>query len=384
MNVSNRDFRTPRRNAIDRLQRELEQKERNDDAQPDGFVHGMFYASRPENVEKGLPFARGYAWNPMPLTPEHLLSLLGQHVTTLTPRKAGAYGTMYEARGDWREMLTDVFAKPGYAKNIVLAKRWKEAPNVPRSLVAIKVQFVTTPKEEQAAIYEDIAHRQLSSATQVFRGRAIRGHEVIPTFVAGFTLFASNKVGRIRCTVMRMIEDATSLDKHVNEHGVSKDLYDRIEAIVAFVWLSGFAHADMHGGNMMVRRSDHEPFLIDFGFAVRIPKALLEKMREEIEASKFINDVFKSTYLEHVRDVLVSRFRGYPDWMNPDHKLLAELRRVGNLHVLRKRQRSSNNRQNSSRPPSWWTPQSVEDLPQGIKDWKRNLASKGKNPAKNP
>lgn len=59
-------------------------------------------------------------------------------------------------------------------------------------------------------------------------------------------------------------------------------MYANIERAVAVMWASGFTHADLHSGNILVNPATKEAWIIDFGFAVRLPKTLRDLVRKRI------------------------------------------------------------------------------------------------------
>lgn len=106
-------------------------------------------------------------------------------------------------------------------------------------------------------------------------------------------------------------------------------MYASIEKAVATLWASGFTHADLHSGNILVDPATKEAWIIDFGFAVRIPKTLRDLVRKRIGeiitrgGSKSIGEIWSEK--DPSSDESLSSYtnkatqtRGVSGWYNPN------------------------------------------------------------------
>lgn len=106
-------------------------------------------------------------------------------------------------------------------------------------------------------------------------------------------------------------------------------MYASIEKAVAVMWASGFTHADLHSGNILVDPSTKEAWVIDFGFAVRLPTALRDLVRKRIGeviargGSKSLGEIW--TEKDPASDESLASFtnkatqsKGVSGWYNPN------------------------------------------------------------------
>jgi serine/threonine protein kinase len=95
--------------------------------------------------------------------------------------------------------------------------------------------------------------------------------------------FAYLATANVYATFMSMA-GSTSLASYLKStrKKLDAEMYASIEKAVAVLWASGFTHADLHSGNIMVDPTAKRAWVIDFGFAVRLPQTLRDFVRQRI------------------------------------------------------------------------------------------------------
>ena len=132
--------------------------------------------------------------------------------------------------------------------------------------------------------------------------------------------------------------DGKPLSAFIKDGLVSADLFVRVERALITSWLLGVLHLDAHGGNIMVTKGSRV-VLIDFGFAMLIPRTTASRLKRMVDsrlAAKMLFDTFwyDTRIGLQVMANTVQAKRSY-DGYNPDGKLLRYLYTA--LHTMERR-----------------------------------------------
>lgn len=132
-------------------------------------------------------------------------------------------------------------------------------------------------------VTEAIAHERMTAEESCFEIPCAPGvkncaSDHVPKFYFAYLADVSLFV-----TFMSMA-GTTTLSSYLRSTSRKLDakMYANIERAVATLWASGFTHADLHSGNILVNPATKEAWIIDFGFAVRLPKSLRDLVRKRI------------------------------------------------------------------------------------------------------
>lgn len=320
LRTANKEIRTPRRESVDAVLAELARREAKEKKQANQSALGLFYAPVRDNGEV-FKYGRDIDYKGGRPSLNKMLPGL-----TFKELSAGVFGTTYIIEGDWKTAFKGLIKNPyKTTRNAVLSENW-ESFNPSKML--LKVQWLSDADSEKSAVFEDVVHRELYNSEHILFGLPIKGDEVVPGFAAGITVLG--KATRVlRLTFMTVVAPSVTLRDYVGKNGVSAELYSKVERVIGFMWKSGFAHGDLHADNVLVKNGT--PYLIDFGFVVRMPRHKVARMRSRISSFAFIDKLFAQEYLEHTKNVIVARWRNHPEFLNPDHMLLQELRRIGRV-----------------------------------------------------
>lgn len=126
--------------------------------------------------------------------------------------------------------------------------------------------------------------------------------------------------------------DAVLLDDIVRDRALTADIFVKVERALCVLWLLGAAHGDSHLGNVMVEAPGtprERVRLLDFGFAVMLPKAEVARMWRAIRAtprgSTNLADAiwYAKGHVQNYVNTVISQ-RGF-SWYNADGKLLRYL-----------------------------------------------------------
>jgi serine/threonine protein kinase len=144
----------------------------------------------------------------------------------------------------------------------------------------------------------------------------IKGKHLVPRlFFAG-----SHRTYGVFIHVME-IASGKSLDEF-NAPGasMSPEMFVAIEKAVVSLWMLGYAHGDLHFGNLMYDTKRKTITIIDFGMSVKIPLDIRKRIRAGIKSMKNAVALWKETGAqEYVHAVMSQRGRR---WLNDDGKLL--------------------------------------------------------------
>jgi hypothetical protein len=188
------------------------------------------------------------------------------------------------------------------------------------SEIVIKLAHFRAVRE---VMQEAAAHRHLYEYPSVQIGvgscaQRLRARSYVPRFYA----FATDTRTGLAMTVMARIEGAVEL-RYV-QRTLCADVFLRIEkAFLAFA-VSGVEHSDAHFANVMVKPDGH-PYIIDFGFSVRLPERARKSFVEfasRAGSSLELNAALKAFALRHVNAVQWKRFGGRLSFYNPTHSAL--------------------------------------------------------------
>ncbi|AGE60211.1 PBCV-specific basic adaptor domain-containing protein [Acanthocystis turfacea Chlorella virus WI0606] len=223
------------------------------------------------------------------------------------------------------------------------AKVFDEFPDVGSKVI---VKVVTQQKQYSDDEFfaevsrENVVHKELSTGhcykiPDATRARCIS--EFVPKFYLSFALGGPKKHSCV--TIMAPAGTVTLKDyiqdlKKAHASGEKVlELYTCIELIVCTLWLSGFAHGDLHLDNLLVTKDKNNVSykLIDFGFAMKVPEPFVKlvaegitKMIKEKSVQSFA-DLWTKDSVGGVRLVNYSnrilKGRGF-EWYNPDYKML--------------------------------------------------------------
>lgn len=160
---------------------------------------------------------------------------------------------------------------------------------VPKIGEKIVVKIVKRPKNTKFAefvrenVTEATSHERMASQDSCFEIPCAPGikhcaSDHIPRFYLAFLANVN-----VYATFMSMA-GTTSLNDYLKSTARKLDakMYASIEKSVAVMWASGFTHADLHSGNILVDPTAKRAWVIDFGFAVRIPQTLRDFVRRRI------------------------------------------------------------------------------------------------------
>lgn len=156
---------------------------------------------------------------------------------------------------------------------------------------------------EQIAIREDAVHRDLSDGKHTLFGSVVSGKDIVPAFLLGVTLNLGGGV-HFRFSFMEAV-DGDHLCNVMSR--MTPALYARAERCVLYLWASGYAHTNLHCGNITVRGLK-DLILGDFGSCVRLPQqSVVEPFRRKIKQTKYLQASGSD-----IRRLLASSGKGKP------------------------------------------------------------------------
>jgi len=189
-----------------------------------------------------------------------------------------------------------------------------------------KMDFGTFVTEN---VTEAVSHERMTSENSCFEIPCAPGvrhcaMDHIPRFYFSYLAAPS-----VYATFMSMA-GTTSLTSYLSRRKktLGPEMYASIEKAVAVMWASGFTHADLHSGNIMVDPAAKRAWIIDFGFAVRLPQTLRDFVRRRIGdivargGTKSLGEIWSEKAADG--ESLVSftnratQLRGISGWYNPN------------------------------------------------------------------
>jgi hypothetical protein len=206
--------------------------------------------------------------------------------------------------GDARTLMGDFHTNP-IVRARIAPKGGFRLPVVDRETqVVVKVQPLLSKAASKAAYVEDYVHRKVNDFRTVLdcRGedggatvhQVWRGSRIAPAFLFGCLVRAatdsfpafSQQPSAFRVTFMQLVEDPLTLHAYMKLYmEVDELMYVHLERCVMTMWLSGYAHCDLHTGNVMMvfdrNVHRHVPVLIDFGYAVRLDQEVVDSLKAE-------------------------------------------------------------------------------------------------------
>ena len=243
--------------------------------------------------------------------------------STFTYIGGGSYGAAYTIPFNTIVLKELVDLKP-MLRNVVEGQELKSGRRRNQNLV-IKVANPKSTKDWEWFIkeskHEASVQMSLQNAQAYVRcaggGRVvIKGRHLVPRlFFAG-----SHRTFGVFVYVME-IASGKSLDEF-NAPGasMSPELYVAIEKAVVGLWMLGYAHGDLHFGNLMYDTKRRTITIIDFGMSVKIPLNISKRIRSGIKSMKHSTALWKETGAQdYVHAVMSQRGRR---WFNDDGKLL--------------------------------------------------------------
>lgn len=182
----------------------------------------------------------------------------------------GAYGMTFQTG----PLQKDVALTRG--ENVIAS-----TAHAPTGRVLLKVQYLTSPEDEQSAMYEDFIHNYVSESPRI-DVLGVSGADISPIFYWGATMaIEHNDMDiRARVTCMQYIPSRTLFaflnqpDHALNPHEWVH-LYVQLERATATLWALGLSHADLHAQNVLVSNTPNKGprlYIIDYGLVVKVPE----------------------------------------------------------------------------------------------------------------
>jgi serine/threonine protein kinase len=264
---------------------------------------------------------------------------------------SGAFGKVYLATvtPDLKTALKDGINKGG-------AKVVSEFPETGAKVVVKIVsqsKKLTDDEFFNEVTRENVIHKELSvghcyKIPEATRARCIS--QFVPKFYLSYVF---GKPGRHSCVTVMEKAGSMTLDSYIrNIKNLRKsrdekllEMYTSVELIVCLLWLSGYAHGDLHRDNILVSKESDEVLfkIIDFGFAMKIPAEFVKLVASGITTmikqrnTQSFADLWTKDSVSGMRLVNYSNRilagRGF-EWYNPDYKILQVL-----YNILPARQR---------------------------------------------
>lgn len=217
----------------------------------------------------------------------------------------------------------------------------------------VKLQVLQSRNGRRTAVKEDLVLRYINQVhPSRLRARIdncetlATGEQAFPEFLYGCTMWTPS--GVFRLSFLSYLEGSLTLGSFLVRFGTRAFTvrhYVQLERALMTLWLAGFVHGDVHDSNvMMVPRAgaptEYDPYLIDLGFAVRLPEEVVKEMADlwRVDYLTERMRMFTRAAVNVVRTRLIQR--GYKS-ANPDWKFLAGIRqvlRLSDADILRERQ----------------------------------------------
>jgi serine/threonine protein kinase len=245
----------------------------------------------------------------------------------------GAYGEAYKIQYDltFHNKLKSIW-------NLVTGKVFLDFPNI-GSDVVIKI-MVQKPRDTDKgffdeAIKENTIHKNLSespSCALVPNVNPVCISDYIPKFYLSFIIMGDKQEYK-SVTVMKSAGELRLKDviRDISQEKLL-NLYLQVERAVCSLWLAGYAHADLHSSNIMVKQDGTNPKIIDFGFGVTLPNTFKIKIAQIISkiisegSNRSLSEVWTEKIngngtLQNYSNTILYR-RGYRMGYNPDPAIL--------------------------------------------------------------
>lgn len=243
----------------------------------------------------------------------------------------GAYGYISAIPGSAVSIIQRSPRSFGISSWITPSRR---APT--NKLLAVKFQVLKDQADLNAAVTEGVNYKLLRTR-KVSTARGIPAvHNYVPEFYGAGII----KSLGLHVIFMEYVQ-GSPMDKWMPK--MTPGLYTKAERALAALWARGFAHGDMHGGNMFVT-SQGKPILIDFGLLIPLPRSLRPTSMAEARSAPYLAKLEAYIHMRRAQE-------GYP-WHNPNTRFL----KVARAHIparLNARGRGNSASQGSvSRTPS--------------------------------
>lgn len=188
------------------------------------------------------------------------------------------------------------------------------------SSVVIKVHLLEDYDDIDAARRECKMQAWLHDQETTFQGTKICGSEVVPpVFYAGL-LEGTGATGMAFITVMGEAP-GQPLNHYLKEKKHLTALqYALIEKAILTLWVLGAIHADLHTGNMFIDDKTQKVTIIDFGYAMVLPKVMGKKVRTALNKGADLEHLWNSKTVGLQK--YVNAVQGGRDfvWYNPEAK----------------------------------------------------------------
>ncbi|GAQ92461.1 Protein kinase-like protein containing BRO family, N-terminal domain [Klebsormidium nitens] len=225
---------------------------------------------------------------------------------------AGAHGLAYRATNVSEASHIQFFAS--------LSSDVIGNPQSAPQKVIIKVHRLDKFDDIAAARMECKMQAWIHSQETTFQGAKVRGSEVVPPiFYAG--LLDGGEKGMVFITVMGEAPGVVLrefLTRRSNR--LTGFEYALIERAILTLWLLGVVHADLHEANIFIDEKSEKVTIIDFGYALILPKARATQVRTALDQGANMNTLWndKKTGLR-MNVNAIQAGRRY-DWYNPEAK----------------------------------------------------------------
>jgi hypothetical protein len=225
----------------------------------------------------------------------------------------------------------------------------------PKLPFLVKIQALYKPSDENSAIREDqILADIFTRKITLPKVGTLYGKDIVSELYCSWTAFVGPYKLRFSC--QSFIKGKT-LDNALLRSNFklvpSLDVFVKLEKKLVTLWCLGFAHMDLHGGNIIVQ--DKDPVIIDLGFAVVLPDNLREQLAARViaEVTNSGNGgfakIFDELYKKYATVEVIVR-KGFMKakgekstgsmWLNPNSSVLKKLQNYYDpqrLHNARQR-----------------------------------------------
>ena len=130
--------------------------------------------------------------------------------------------------------------------------------------------------------------------------------------------------------ILGLVPNAKALGEVINHSGkVPAHIADQVANIVTSLWKCGFAHNDMHLGNLLYDTVEKKVYLIDFGLAAKIPKKLHEQLVRAMKTLRSPRNAWLSVgnIRRTMNTVFVQRGGEMMTFYNPENRILGVMER---------------------------------------------------------
>jgi serine/threonine protein kinase len=159
----------------------------------------------------------------------------------------GAYGVVFRVEGDVTAW----------------ARRHKGNVDPMPSVVAVKIQRVSTAAFDESKIHYDISNQQMKEGVM----------RVVPHLYADFVVETVVQNERVPFVVTCMdYVDCVPLWKRHREQPFERKDFLRVVDLLKRLWRMGYMHGDAHTTNIVIDTKTDEPLLLDVGLATRIER----------------------------------------------------------------------------------------------------------------